>query len=50
MKLNDVINNLKEEFIKGTYKCPECGTKVSKNSNYCFKCKKKVSEGDGDSQ
>ena len=28
----------------GTFKCPECGTKVLKNTGYCVKCKKKVKE------
>jgi len=27
-----------------TFKCPECGTKVLKNTGYCVKCKKKVKE------
>lgn len=26
----------------GTFTCPECGTKVLKNTGYCIKCKKKV--------
>lgn len=28
----------------GTFECPECGTKVLKNTGYCVKCKKKVKE------
>jgi predicted RNA-binding Zn-ribbon protein involved in translation (DUF1610 family) len=27
-----------------TFKCPECGTKVLKQTGYCVKCKKKVKE------
>ena len=27
-----------------TFKCPECGTGVLKNTGYCVKCKKKVDE------
>ena len=26
----------------GTFKCPECGTKVLEQTGYCVKCKKKV--------
>jgi len=26
----------------GTFKCPDCGTKVLKATGYCLKCKKKV--------
>jgi len=48
MKLNDTIKNLIEEFVMGTFKCPICGTKVSKNSNYCLKCKKKVKPPNND--
>ena len=39
-------SDLAEELIAGkaeTYKCPTCGTKVLKTTNYCLKCKKKVS-------
>lgn len=27
-----------------TFKCPECGSKVLKNTGYCLSCKKKVKE------
>ena len=27
-----------------TFKCPECGSKVLKQTNYCVKCKKKVGD------
>ena len=27
-----------------TFKCPNCGTKVLKNTGYCVKCKEKVKE------
>ena len=30
------------ERNNGTFKCPECGTKVLENTKYCLKCKKKV--------
>ncbi len=50
-------NNIEEEKKSGTFKCPECGSKVLNNTSYCVKCKKKVSggpskeaEGDGDSE
>ena len=26
----------------GTFKCPDCGSKVLENTGYCLKCKKKV--------
>lgn len=42
MKLEEIIKRLNEEFTKETFKCPICGTKVSYNSYYCLKCKKKV--------
>ena len=46
MKIDDIlkIKNLKEEFTKETFKCPNCGTKVSKNSYFCLKCQKKVKD------
>lgn len=28
----------------GTFKCPECGTKVLENTGYCVKCQKKVKQ------
>ena len=28
----------------GTFKCPECGSKVLENTGYCVKCKKKVEQ------
>ena len=28
----------------GTFECPNCGTKVLKNTGYCVKCEKKVKE------
>jgi uncharacterized Zn finger protein (UPF0148 family) len=28
----------------GTFKCPECGTKVLENTGYCIKCEKKVKQ------
>ena len=28
----------------GTFKCPDCGSKVLKNTGYCLSCKKKVKE------
>jgi len=31
-----------DESAKDTFECPECGTKVLKNTMYCIKCKKKV--------
>lgn len=34
---------------KGTFKCPECGSKVLKATKYCLKCKKKVEEPGGKS-
>ncbi len=33
-----------EEAKTGTFKCPDCGTKVLKNTEYCLSCKKKVKE------
>ena len=30
-----------------TFKCPNCGTKVLKNTGYCLKCKEKVKEAAG---
>lgn len=46
MKFSEALQNLKEDFKKGTFKCPICGTKVSKNSKYCLVCKKKVDDPD----
>lgn len=37
----DVIE-VSEEQKTGTFKCPNCETKVLKNTEYCLKCKKKV--------
>jgi len=34
----------KDEAETGTFKCPECGSKVLKNTGYCMSCKKKVKE------
>ena len=31
----------------GTFKCPDCGAKVLKNTGYCVKCKKKVKSAAG---
>jgi predicted RNA-binding Zn-ribbon protein involved in translation (DUF1610 family) len=28
----------------GTFECPNCGSKVLKNTGYCLKCKEKVKE------
>jgi len=28
----------------GTFKCPDCGSKVLEATSYCVKCKKKVSK------
>ncbi len=30
----------------GTFKCPECGTKVLENTGYCLKCKEKVKKAE----
>jgi len=37
-----IDSNIEEEKKIGTFKCPECGSKVLKNTSYCVKCKKKV--------
>lgn len=29
-------------FAAGTFKCPDCGSKVLEQTGYCVKCKKKV--------
>jgi DNA-directed RNA polymerase subunit RPC12/RpoP len=58
MKLKGIIEkfneeNVEEEKKNGTFKCPDCGSKVLKNTAYCVKCKKKVdypTEGEGDAQ
>lgn len=54
MELKKLIDQLIDEEKKdGTFKCPDCGSKVLKNTAYCVKCKKKVhddSEGEGDAQ
>ena len=54
------MDNIQKELIKAgrkdlaeeyynkvaaeTFKCPNCGTNVLKQTGYCLKCKKKVSE------
>jgi predicted RNA-binding Zn-ribbon protein involved in translation (DUF1610 family) len=47
MNLQDYLKNVlnvSEEKLEGTFKCPNCGTKVLRNTGYCLKCKKKVAE------
>jgi predicted RNA-binding Zn-ribbon protein involved in translation (DUF1610 family) len=46
MNLQDYLRSLEvsEEKKEGTFKCPNCGTKVLRNTGYCLKCKKKVAE------
>ena len=34
----------------GTFKCPNCGTKVLENTGYCVKCEKKVKQAVGESR
>jgi uncharacterized OB-fold protein len=34
----------------GTFKCPECGTKVLENTGYCIKCEKKVKQASNENQ
>jgi len=39
----DVIE-VSEKAETGTFKCPDCGSKVLKATQYCLSCKKKVKE------
>ena len=39
-----LAKSLVSEADKGTFKCPECGTKVLKQTSYCVKCQKKVKQ------
>ena len=40
---------IKKTIIESeTFKCPNCGSKVLKNTGYCLSCKKKVAEPEKD--
>ena len=39
-----LAKSLVSEADKGTFKCPECDTKVLKQTSYCVKCQKKVKQ------
>jgi len=41
---NELIKLAKVLISADTFKCPECDTKVLKQTGYCVKCKKKVKE------
>jgi len=43
----ELVRLAKELISVDTFKCPECGTKVLKQTGYCVKCKKKVKEASG---
>jgi len=43
-KENRIIKSISEE--SDTFKCPDCGNKVSEKSGYCMSCKKKVKDDD----
>ena len=53
MNLAEFLGNLNNEINeqeKGTFRCPNCGGKVLKQTKYCVKCKKKVSCPDEQSE
>ncbi len=37
-----LVSLAKQVLAADTFPCPNCGTKVLKNTGYCVKCKKKV--------
>lgn len=44
-KMSDEELQTRLNVAAETFKCPECGTKVLKQTGYCVKCKKKVEKG-----
>ena len=38
----ELVRIAKILMADGTFKCPECGSKVLENTGYCLKCKEKV--------
>lgn len=53
MNLGEFLENLNNELNEknsGTFRCPNCGSKVLKKTKYCVKCKKKVGSDDEQSE
>ena len=40
-KYYEKVSGKKAQAETGTFKCPDCGSKVLNNTKYCVKCKEK---------
>jgi len=48
MIAKELLMAAKEIMAAGTFKCPDCGSKVLDQTKYCVKCKKKVKKAAAD--